>query len=343
MSRGRSFKRVFSSWDKSPSSTSKTDTKIENNTVNQNFSNTLNETTLQSAVSALINSQATCQSTSTQSNICTISNVTVSGNKGPVTIGGGTQSNNATSEFKCVSISNAQQSMNTAMTNAFSEQIKALSNTTDMNKLNDAAESSTKQGSLSTSSGSSSSSTNSDTKNNTTNTTITNLTNKFSQSLTSNFTSNNLQECINGLIQDNTYAVGTVNAFNNENTLTIGCGDQTNTLSQVSNCSLLSSAINTAISDTFNSIGLKVETDNTTLHNTEATSNASSSLTQTGIIQDFGDAISKVVSSIGGIFSGLFNSGDSSSYISISCCICCLLIISLIVFMVINKKNLNKF
>lgn len=308
--------------NKSKSSTSQT---ITNDTINQNVLNNLNKTMMNSSYNSLFSNASNCSNTVAQSNTCKIGDI--NSPNGPVVIGGN-QSNDAKVTFSCVVDSKAQNDMSTSMINDLVQEMKSINGTAAAGALNSAAAAAQNTGSLSTATSSASSNTNSNITNNVTNETITNIENIFEQNINNNFTSETVSQCIGRTDQSNTIETGNINT-NNAGGVKVNCV-QTNSVEVISECKLLSDAINKSLEETVNAIGLKVVTESQTTSESEATGKTTSESTTTGVIQDTGTAVSSVIDSVGGVFSSMF-AAFSSPYIS-SICFIVFIVIGIVLF-----------
>jgi len=305
------------------SSSSKSSQTITNNTVNQNYMDTLNKTVMNSAVSTMVNNASTCSSSVNQNNSCDLSNATIAGNL-DIT---GNQSNDAKVNFSCIQASQTSADMATSMMASMAAEMKALSGTQAGADLNTAAQASNTSGFGSTG-GSSSSNSSANITNNVTNTTISHVENVFEQNLSNNFTANTVNECIGKTTQSNSISAAGATVGGNAN---VECF-QANTLQQVQECKQLAEAVASTTQKTFQELGMTVEASNTTSSETKSSVSSKSETVATGPIQDLGNAVSGIIGSIGGLFgcASLAALGPILGPIcSLCCCIicCCLLLV----------------
>lgn len=290
---------------------SKTSQTIENNTVNYNYLNSLNENIMNTAVNTLVSNANKCTSAVNQNNLCSIANSNIGGDL----VIGGNQSNTATVNFSCVNANQASSDMSTAMMTSMLSEIKALNGTEAAATLNSTADSSNSTGFGSTG-GSAGSNSKTSVSNEVTNETITNIQNIFTQNLSNNFTSETVNDCIGKTTQTNVIDGSGSNIGGNANVSCI----QTNTLEQIQKCSQLSDAISKTTQSTFQELGLKIDTENVTKTETEATNTAKSENVSTG-------PIGELLSSIFGLASFAFLGPVFGPLLSICSLIVCVIIV----------------
>lgn len=266
-------------------SKSKSTQAISNNTVNENYMNTVNKTIMESAVNTMVNNANTCSSAVNQINSCNFNNSSVAGNFNI----GGTQSNTAKVDFSCINSSTTSANMASTMAATMMAEIKSLNGTEAANTLNNAATTSNKTG-FGATGGSASATTNTSVSNNVTNQTLTHIENVFQHNLSNNFTTNTVNECIGKTTQSNTISASGVTVGGSAN---VTC-NQSNSLEQVQECKQLSEAINTTVQKTFQELGLQTDATSQTINKTEAKSSATSENVATGPIQDIGNALSSL-------------------------------------------------
>lgn len=303
---------------KSKSSASQT---ITNNTVNQNFMDTLNKNVMESAVSTMVNNASSCSSAVNQNNSCDMSGTKISGNFNF----SGKQTNVAKVDFSCIQASQTSADMATTMLTAMTNEMKALNGTEAAANLNTAAQSSNNTG-FGASGGSSSSNSKTNVTNNVTNQTIAKVENVFQQNLSNSFSANTVNECIGKTSQSNSQNLSNMTIGGSAN---VECF-QANSLEQVQECKQLSEAISATTQKTFQELGLKTDTTNTTSSATESTVSSKSENVSTGPIQDLGNAVSGILGSVMGFASLAFLGpilGPICSLCSCIICICLILII----------------
>ncbi len=306
------------------SSKAKTKQTITNNTVNQNFMDTVNKNIMNSSVETLVKNASSCSSSVDQTNQCNVTDSTIAGDFNL----NATQTNIAKVNFSCVQASQASADMMAAMSQAMTQEMKSLNGTDAAANLNAAAGTSNKTGALTTGGGSSSSQTNANVTNNVTNETITKVENIFEQNISNNFTADTVNECIGRTSQSNVVDVEGVKVGGNAN---IGC-NQTNSIEVVQECKQLSEAINKTTQEVFNELGLSVSTESDTSSATESTMTATSENVSTGLVQDLGTAVSSVIDSVGGVL-GAFGLAMLTPYIASFCMVSiCILCVVLIMF-----------
>ena len=311
-------------------SSSSSNQTVNNNTVNQDYMNTLNKTIMNSAVNTMVNNASSCSSAVNQNNSCDMSGSTVSGDFNY----NSNQTNVAKVDFSCIQADSTANEMNSAMIASMLAEMKALNGTDGAAQLNTAADSSNTSGFGSTG-GSSSSNTNTNVNNNVTNETIVTVENIFEQNLTNNFTSNTVNECIGKTTQSNSTDLSNMDIGGNANVSCI----QTNSLEQIQECKQLSDAINTTTQQVLQELGMEVVAVDTTSSEIESTSTATSENISTGPIQDMGNAISGILSSVFGLASLEFL-GPICGIICLICsCIVCVFLIVGIGKMVMDANN----
>ena len=303
---------------KSKSSSSQT---ITNNTVNQNYMDTLNKTVMNSAVSTMVNNASTCSSAVNQNNSCDMSGTKISGNFDF----SGKQTNTAKVDFSCIQASKTSADMATSMMASMVAEMKALNGTEAAAQLNTASQSSNTSGFGSTG-GSSSSSSKTDVTNNVTNETISKVENVFEQNLSNNFTSNTVNECIGKTTQSNSQDLSNMDIGGNAK---VECF-QANSLEQVQECKQLAEAISNTTQKTFQELGMKTDVANTTATATESTVSSTSENVSTGPIQDLGDAVSGILGSVMGLASLAFLGPILGPICSLCSCIICICLIIMV-------------
>ncbi len=303
---------------KSKSSSSQT---ITNNTVNQNYMDTLNKTVMNSAVSTMINNASSCSSAVNQNNSCDMSGTKVSGDFDF----SGNQSNTAKVDFSCIQANQTSADMASTMMASMVAEMKALNGTDAAAQLNTAAQSSNNTG-FGATGGSSSSSSSTNVTNNVTNETITKVENVFEQNLSNNFSANTVNECIGKTSQSNSQDLSNMDIGGNAK---VECF-QANSLEQVQECKQLSEAVSSTTQKTFQELGLKTEVDNSTSTQTESTVSSKSENVSTGPIQDLGNAISGIIGSVTGLASLAFLGPILGPICSLCSCIVCILLIVMV-------------
>lgn len=301
----------------SKSSTTQT---ITNNIVNKNYMDTLNETVLSSAVNTLIQNANSCSSSVNASNSCNINNIKVAGDF----VSDGAQTNDVKTDFSCVTASTAEAAMATAMIASMAAEMKALNGSEAAAQLNSAAAATSKTGFISTPQASSSN-TNVNIKNDITNETIDVVKNIFQQNLTSNFTTETVNECIGKTIVSNDKTVSNLDIGGNAK---IGCV-QTNSVEQVQHCKFMSDAVSKTTQETFQELGMKTDVQNTTGISNESTATAKSETIASGPIEEIGNAL-------GGLF-GLASLAFLGPILGPICLIFSLLLLILCLFYTIKS------
>jgi hypothetical protein len=282
---------------------------VLNSTVNmadiQNTTKNIQET----ATNTLVKNASTCDSTVKQTNSCAFT-----GNKagGDQTFNAD-QTNTATVDFSCVQANTAVNSMTSVMLDAIGNELNVLNGSEAAAKLNAMAAAATTGGFGGIGAGSKSNASTS-VKNEVSNITKSIVESIFQQNLSSNFNSETVNECIGKTEQANAYAAADNTAGGSQS----GTCVQTNSLVQVQECKQLTEAINKTLSQSAQELGFKISTSSNTTSNTQSTAGATSETVHTGPIQDLGNAIS-------GIFSSMA-AGEAMSLGIICCVICCCLI-----------------
>ena len=298
---------------------------IENNIVNKNYIDTLNKTIMNSAVETMINNASSCSSAVNVNNSCNMSGANVGGDF----TYGGNQTTQAKVNFNCIQANTTSTDMATSMITSMISEMKALNGTEAAANLNTASQSSNKSGFISMpSSSTSNSSTNLD--NNITNETINTVKNIFEQNLSNNFSVNTVNECIGKTIISNSQDLSNINIDGNAKIECI----QTASVEEVQNCKQLSDSIQKITQATFQELGLTVQTESNTGTSTESTVISKSENIATGPIEEFGNAISNILSSFGLAF--------LAPFISPICSICCVLILLLLGFTLFSSMFSGK-
>jgi len=270
------------------------DQNITNTTINKSILNNLNETMMNTSYNTLLTDAKNCSNSVALNNLCKFDNIDA---KGDVVIGGD-QSNSAKVDFTCVQTANAKNDMSSAMLQNLASQMESINGTSAAAALNAAAAGSNSTGALTTSGGSTDSNTSTNVKNNVDNQTISNIKNVFEQNLNNNFTSETVAQCIGKTELSNELEAGNINAGGN---VKINCIQQ-NSAEVIQQCEQLSSAINKALSETANALGMEVISGSATEAKTEAKAETEAKNVATGIIQDSGKAVSETVTAVGGAF-----------------------------------------
>lgn len=276
-------------------SKSKSSQSITNNTVNQNYMDTLNKTIMNSAVETLINNASACSSAINVNNSCDMSNTKIAGD---FTFSGN-QIAQTKVNFNCIQANETSADMATSMMASMMAEMKALNGTEAASQLNTAVISSNKSGYASMPSSSSSNS-KTDVSNNVTNETINTVKNIFEQNLSNNFSANTVNECIGKTNVSNTQDLSNMDI---EGSAKVEC-IQTASVEQVQNCKQLSSAIQKTTNATLQELGLTVETESNTGTSTESTVTSKSENVATGPIEEAGKAISNIVGAVGSAYLG---------------------------------------
>lgn len=295
-------------------SSSSVQTNIANNTVNSTDISNTTKNIQESATNTLVKNASACSSSVEQTNTCNLSGMKVAG----AFNFGGTQKNKASVNFSCVQSSKAASSMADSMASSIANELGVLNGSEAAAKINAAAEAATKSGFGSWGGGSSSSNTDTNVTNNVTNNTKMAVENIFKKSLSNNFSSETVDECIGRTSQSNNINLSGMEVGGPAN---VEC-NQANSLEQVSECKQMTEAINKTLSQTAQELGLKVVSKSKTASASETTAKATTETVSTGPIQDLGNAIS-------GIF-GLASLGVAAPFVLYSCCIFCCIILSVV-------------
>ena len=291
---------------------------ITNNIVNKNYMDTLNKNIMNVGVEVLIKNSSACSSAVNLNNSCNMSGSNIGGDFDF----GGNQANQASVNFSCIQANKSSSDMSTAMMNQMMAEMKALSGTEAAAQLNNAASSSNQTGFGSTG-GISKSNADTTVNTNITNSTISRVQNIYEQNLKNNFTAETVSECIGKTTLSNSQNLANINVEGNAKVSCI----QANTLQQVQQCKQLNDAVTKTSQETFQTLGLTVQTDNETKQSVEATNTTTSENISTGAIQDTGTALADVIGSFGGLL-GLGFLGQMLSPLCIFCsCILCLCLI----------------
>ena len=229
-------------------SSSKSKQTITNNTVNENYMNTLNKTIMESAVNTMIKNASSCSSAVNINNSCNMSGTKVSGNFDF----SGNQTAQATVNFNCIQANQTSADMATTMAASMNAEMKALNGTEAAAQLNNASESSNTTGFASTPGGGSKSNASTNVTNNVTNQTISNVENIFQQNLSNNFSVETVNECIGKTSVSNSQDLSNLDIGGNAKVSCI----QTASVEQVQNCKQLSDAISKTTQATFQELGM---------------------------------------------------------------------------------------
>jgi hypothetical protein len=306
-------------------SSSKSKQTITNTTVNQNFMDTLNKSIMNSSVETMIKNASSCSSAVNVNNSCDISGATIGGD---FTFGGN-QSATADVNFNCIQANQTSNDMSSAMMNTMIAEMQSLNGTDAASNLNTASQSSNKNGFASIPIGSSKANSKSNQINNVTNETINNIENIFEHNLSNNFSAETVNECIGKTNVSNSQDLSNIDVGGNANIECI----QTASVKQVQSCEQLSEAIQKTTQETFNELGLIVETQSLTEAATESSASSKSENIATGPIEEIGNVIGNLFSMFGLAFLG-----PVGGSICLCCCCCCCLIILIILFFFISSN-----
>ena len=292
-------------------SSSKSSQTITNNTVNENYMNTLNKTIMESAVSTMIKNASSCSSAVNINNQCNMSGTKVGGDFDF----SGNQTAQASVNFNCIQANQTSADMATAMMASMTAEMKALNGTEAAAQLNTASQSSNSTGFASTPSSGSKSSSSANVTNNVTNQTISNVENVFQQNLSNNFSAETVNECIGKTSVSNSQDLANMDIEGNAKVSCI----QTASVEQVQNCKQLSEAISKTTQATFQELGMKTDSTSQTSSATESTVSSKSENVSTGPIQEIGAAIGNLL--------GMLGLAMLAPFISPICSICLLSIV----------------
>jgi hypothetical protein len=213
------------------------------------------------------------------------------------------------------------------MKQAIAGTLASITNTEVASKLNAVSSATQKSGALSMPGGSASSAVNSNVSSEVTNATKTAIENIYQQNLKNNFNSETVNECIGKTTQNN--------SANAEN-MKVG-GEfiaeciQTNTLEQVQHCKQLATAANKALQQTAQELGFKVTTEDETIQKNEIKEEGGASSENTGLIQDLGGAIDKLL--------GLGSLGIVTPFAGICCLLCCCILLGCLSSMMASRSS----
>ncbi len=307
---------------KSKSNASQT---INNNTLNQNFVNSVNKQIMESAVNTMVKNASSCSSAVNVNNSCDMSGTKVSGNLDF----SGNQNAQVSVNFNCIQASQTSSDMATSMASAMAAEMKALNGTSAATNLNTASQASSNTGALSTPTSSASNS-NTNVSNNVTNETIANVENIFQQKLSNNFSAETVNECIGKTTISNSQNLSNMDVGGNANVSCI----QTASLEAVQNCKQLSEAISKTTQETFQELGLTTNVTNENSTATESSVSSKSETVATGIFQDLGNMISGLFGMLGLAFLGPLMI-PISSICCLILCVCC----GLVAFKVFSSSD----
>ncbi|AYV80017.1 MAG: hypothetical protein Gaeavirus5_14 [Gaeavirus sp.] len=239
---------------------------------------------------------------------------------------GAVQSNKASVNFSCIQADSASAEMASAMSQTLMGEMSSVSGSEAAAKINSAAAAAQKSG-FASGGGSASSADNTNITNNITNNTKVAVENIYQKNLKSNFSSETVSECIGRTTQNNSVSAEGTKVYGNVEAKCI----QSNTLEQVQECKQLNEALNKTLTKTAQELGFTVETVNKTTTSNEVKSKSSSEQISTGPIQDLGNAVSKVLGSVGDLFG--FAALGAAAPFAVSCCLVCCILISLSISM----------
>ena len=243
---------------------------ITNNTLNQTDLSSVNSTTMETAISTLVQNASICSSAVDQNNTCSMAGADIGGDLDF----NAAQNNVAQVNFSCVQANKAAADMGNSMAQALAGKLDALNGTTAASALNAAASAQASMG-LGVGAANSTSNVQNNITNNVTNQTKVRIENVFKNSLKNNFSSKTVSECIGKTTQANKVDLSGVKVGKNAK---VNC-QQTNTLAQVQECKQLNEAINKTMQETAQKLGFKVKQTNVTKSESKATGEATSTAT----------------------------------------------------------------
>ncbi len=235
-------------------SSNKTNQVITNNTINKTTLDLLNQNIMNASVNTLINDAKTCSNSTNVNTNCSLTN---SKSAGDIVIGSN-QNNKVEVNFACVQSSQAAVDMNNAMMQELTTQMKGLSTTDTDSLLKSITDSQQKAGSATLGNTQTSNKTNNQVTNNVTNDVNTTVKNIFEQNLSNNFTQDTVSNCIGKTDVTANTSADNVEAGGN---IKMDCV-QTNDVKTVTQCEQLSAAISKTTTETLNSLGLSVASEN---------------------------------------------------------------------------------
>lgn len=313
-------------------SSAKTNQIITNNTVNQNYINTLNKSIMNSAVQTMVKNASSCSSAINQNNSCNMSGSKINGNFDF----SGNQNNVANVDFSCIQASKTSADMKSQMIANMTSQMRALNGTDSAILLNNSTQSLNNSGFGSTG-GSSSATSKTNSINNITNDTVQKIENIFEHNLSNNFSSDTVNECIGKTSQSNSLDLSNINIGGNAN---VQCF-QANSLKQVQECKQLSDAISKTTQQTFQELGLKTDITNQTSSFTDSNVSSASENISSGPIQDLSNGIGDIIGSIFGLSSFAFLGPIIGPICLLCSCVLCLLFIFFISKSVLQTNDFN--
>lgn len=327
-------------------SSSNSKVKNENNTtiVNKSDINILNEQLNSTSSNVATDAAKSCSSSVNMSNMIDFAGSVV---EGDFNIGASSDPNqdcsvelsqDVKSTFKCVQSSNVRNDMGISMIETVMTNLENSASADALNDMDTTAGSKAASGSLSFNPGGNKSASKVENINNYKSVTETNknIENVVKNSVESNFSSNDAQECINkvnaaqGIDASGAYIKGSVNICNFKS-------DQVANI--FGDCMQKSDVGNKVIQDVTRNLGITVKEDSANTVTNKAKTVAESSAEQTGVIGDVGG----VIESVGSAFSGLLGLGALGAMAPmlspmsiLSCCCCCII---LIVMMMMGGKS----
>lgn len=258
-------------------------------TLNENITDTLNKTIMNSGVETLVKNASQCSSSVNQNNVCSMKNAVIGGDFNF----GGNQSNKANVNFTCIQANKTSADMASNMIQTMLAEIDTINGTGIAAQLNNASDSSNKSGFGSTG-GKASSTSKTNTNNNITNATKNKIQNIYEQNLKSNFTSETLSECIGKTTQTNLQDLDGIIVSGNAN---VTC-EQTNTLEQIQECKQMADAISKTTQETLQELGIEIKTENESSTEIESINKSTSENVSTGPISEIFTGVANVLSSI---------------------------------------------
>lgn len=312
-------------------SSSKTAVKNVNNqlVVNKTDIDVLNKSSNTAVANTVINNASKSTASIIQQQGIRISGLH---SKGDINISGVSQKQEAVLTFKNVNINDTTNDASNAMLSTMLNDMTSKIDNESLTKMMATADSNTKVGALSMPGWASSSATTTNTSDTTINNEIaTKLKNIVANSITNNFSQNNISDCIASVTNSQDIQIANITSTDGSINLTGFSQDQSASL--MSECISKNGVANKIVNDLASTFGVKIVDDTSTKTSTDLSGTSTAATETQGLLDSVGNMISSI---FGSLYMGIASIVGVSSLSFLCCCFCCVL---LFVLMSMGKSS----
>jgi hypothetical protein len=289
--------------------------------VNKSSIDIMNETNTNIVNNTIINIAKSASASSNASQDTTIGNISV-GPGGTTTMAGIAQDQKAVLNFSSVQSSTVVTQSSAAIVNSMLQQITSSIDNSVLTKMIADAQATNKAAFLSPPLTSASSNTNTTNTTKLDSETFTKLSNVVNNCVTNNFSTSSVDACLSSLVAAQKLSIGSIT--NTGGTLNIGLLSQSQSLTLLSKCNQVSSAMNSISNNLVQDFNATIVEDKKNTSDTSMEGTAKSDNVATGLFEGLGSMFSGLFSGLTTLTGGILG---SSALSSLCCCCCCILLI----------------